>query len=84
MTSSSSSRLDELILSVVKPNWRKVAMVVATVKNISESTDFATSHEAIAARIEALCKEGYLESQGDLSQWRHSEVRLHGNSTEQH
>jgi hypothetical protein len=34
--------------------------------------------EDIAERICALVEAGRLEAQGDLSKWRHSEVRLPG------
>jgi hypothetical protein len=33
-------------------------------------------YDAIAARITALVSSGKLEAQGDLANWRHSEVRL--------
>ena len=76
MTSSSDATLDELILSVVKPNWQKVAMVLGKALHLSESRRFETSYEALAARISVLCTDGRLESQGNLSKWRYSEVRL--------
>jgi hypothetical protein len=43
---------------------------------IAEKTNFKMSDGALAARIGVLCMEGRLESQGNLSRWRHSEVRL--------
>ena len=76
MTSSSDAPLDDLILSVVKPNWQKVAMVLVKALRLSESRGFETNYDALAARISALCKAGRLESQGNLSRWRYSEVRL--------
>ena len=33
-------------------------------------------YEMIAQRLEALVQAGRLASQGELSRWRHSEVRL--------
>lgn len=84
MTSSSEAPLDDLILSVVKPNWQKVAMVLVKARRLSESRGFEISYDALAVRITALCMEGRLEAQGNLSKWRRSEVQLsakvdHGN-----
>jgi hypothetical protein len=76
MTSSSSAHLDQLILTVAKPKWQKVAMVIIKAQKIAEKMDFKTSDGALAARISALCTDGRLELQGNLSRWRHSEVRL--------
>ena len=76
MTSSSDAPLDELILSVVKPNWQKVAMVLGKALRLSESRGLETSYAALASRISVLCVDGRLESQGNLSKWRYSEVRL--------
>jgi hypothetical protein len=76
MTPSLNSRLDQLILSVAKPKWQKVAMVIIKAQQIAEKTDLKTSDGAFASRIGALCTDGRLESQGNLSKWRYSEVRL--------
>jgi len=76
MTPSSDTPLDDMILSVVKPNWLKVAMVLGKARRLSESRGFETSYEALAARIAALCMAGRLESQGNVSKWRRGEVRL--------
>jgi hypothetical protein len=75
MTPSFDAPLDDMILSVVKPNWLKVAMVLGKARRLAESRGVETSYEALAARITALCTEGRIESQGDLSKWRRSEVR---------
>jgi cAMP phosphodiesterase len=76
MTSSSNAHIDQLILAVAKPKWLKVAMVIVKVQKIAEKTDFKISDGALAARISALCTDGRLESQGNLSKWRYSEVRI--------
>jgi hypothetical protein len=76
MISSSDAPLDELILSVVKPNWQKVAMVLGKALRLSESRGFETSYEVLAARIAVLCIEGRLDSQGNVSKWRRGEVRI--------
>jgi hypothetical protein len=41
----------------------------------SRRGDDAEVHD-VAERIRALVEDGQLEAQGDLSKWRHSEVRL--------
>ena len=76
MTSSSEAPLDDLILSVVKPNWQKVAMVLGKARRLSDSRGVEISYDALAARINTLCMEGRLESQGKVSKWRRGEVRL--------
>jgi Protein of unknown function len=76
MTSSSSAYLDELILTVAKPSWQKVAMVIVKAQKMAEKANFKTSDGALASRISALCTDGRLELQGNLSRWRYSEVRL--------
>ena len=63
--------LDKQIIVNARPDWRKVALLVA---KIGESSGI--DHETIAARIGALVADGKLEAQGDLSQWRFSEIRL--------
>lgn len=84
MTSSSNAHLDQLILTAAKPKWQKVAMVIIKAQKIAEKTDFKTSDGALAARISALCTDGRLELQGNLSRWRHSEVRLPAKVDEGH
>jgi hypothetical protein len=78
MASSSSARLDELILTVVTRKWQKVALVIIRASHVSANSGFKTSDGELAARIEVLYKDGRLESLGNLSNWRRSEVRLPG------
>ena len=73
-----TSRIDEAILAAAQPSWRKVAMIVATAGK-AEGLGVADDEEGyrvIASRVEALVQAGHLTSQGDLTRWRHSEVRL--------
>jgi hypothetical protein len=64
--------IDTLILSLTSDRWQKVARIIALVSDrVAEGTDF----EIIAARIRVLVEEGKLQAKGDLSRWRHSEVR---------
>jgi hypothetical protein len=51
-------------------------MVIAKAMRRTEKEHVEIGDHVLAARIEALCNEGRLESQGNLSNWRHSEVRL--------
>ena len=51
----------------------KVAKIIAVV---SERVGNGPHFDAIAARIRALVEDGKLQAEGDLSRWRHSEVRL--------
>ncbi len=73
-----TSRIDEAILSVAQPHWRKVAMIIGKTADVDGVgvTDDDEGHEIIAARIEALVGEGRLVAQGNLKKWRNSEVRL--------
>jgi Protein of unknown function len=64
---------DDLIFSEACERWRKVARVIA---RVSDRVSNGPHFEEIAARIQALVNEGKLEAKGDLSRWRHSEVRL--------
>lgn len=69
-------QLDKLILELVHPQfWRKVARIVGTI-GINLPDEPGEKYDAIAARIVALVDAGKLEAQGDLSEWRHSEIRL--------
>jgi hypothetical protein len=68
--------LDVLILSLATDQWQKVAMMMGRV--LQTHTESNMSADAIAARIEALVQAGRLQGQGDLSSWRHSEVRAVG------
>jgi Protein of unknown function len=76
MATPANDLIDELIISLITPNWQKVAMVIAKALRLSEDRGLEIGDHALAARIDALCTEGRVESQGNLSNWRHSEVRL--------
>jgi len=80
MSATSDQEIDRLILLVAKDQWRKVAMIISQVLRASEheadNTSLDVLADAIADRVQHLAVEGKLQSQGDLSRWRHSEVRL--------
>ena len=69
----SDQELDRLIISLALPNWQKVAMVIA---KSFDRLDMQIDADRLAARIEHLVRTGRLESQGNLSRWRYSEIRL--------
>ncbi len=63
--------LGRAICAVAQNRWRKVAFVIGKVEYQT-----GDAHDAIAERISALVAGGQLEAQGDLSEWRESEIRL--------
>lgn len=71
------AEIDAGILSVVGPNWQKVAMVIGRAAKtlIGHLPDGEDAYKVIAQRIEILVETDRLQSQGDLSKWRFSEVR---------
>jgi hypothetical protein len=70
--------IDNAIRAVVQHTWRKVAMIVVTAAaNLGPGLpEGDTGYQLIAKRIKALVRDGHLLAQGNLSRWRHSEVRL--------
>jgi hypothetical protein len=73
-----SPEIDSAILAVAKTSWRKVAMIImqAAERLGPALPEGDPGYEMVAKRIQALVKAGRLTSQGKLSRWRHSEVRL--------
>jgi hypothetical protein len=84
MSALSHQDVDGLILSFAKVQWRKVAMIISQVlsecrrRGVDVDEDGISERicNGIAERICALVEDGQLEAQGDLSRWRHSEVKL--------
>lgn len=73
----SPTEIDAAILAVAAPNWRKVAMIVVTAaEHLGIIRIDQSAYDAIAERIIILVSSGQLVSQGDLSLWRYSEVKL--------
>ena len=73
-----SSEIDDAILAVVQPSWRKVAMIIAqAADNLGDDLpNDETGLNLIADRIAALVRDGRLVAQGDIANWRSSEIRL--------
>ncbi len=68
--------LDALIFSELAERLLKVARVVSRVFDTLKARSIDLSHEVIAARVRELAETGRIESVGNLTMWRHSEVRL--------
>jgi transposase len=73
--SVSEAQVDQIILSVIAPQWHKMARIIWDAVKRSEELALGVRDEAFAARIQVLVEAGHVESQGDLRKWRHSEVR---------
>jgi len=74
--SVSEADLDALIFAETDKCWLKVARIVGKVFQMLETRRIRLPMDIIAARIAKLVEVGRLESQGNLTMWRHSEVRL--------
>jgi hypothetical protein len=65
--------LHAVILTCAIKRWQKVPRMIA---QVADRAGAGISFDAIAARIRILVENGKLESKGDPSRWRHSEIRL--------
>jgi Protein of unknown function len=74
--SVSEADLDALIFGETDKCWLKVARIVGNVFQTLDTRCVRLPMDTIAARIAKLVEVGRLESQGNLTMWRHSEVRL--------
>lgn len=76
MASISQAELDKLIISFAKVDWRKTAFIMTKVVHDCDAKNINVTDEEIFDRILYLCNAKKLESQGVLSNWRGSELRL--------
>jgi hypothetical protein len=77
LVSAPLSFFDTLLLSQITTRWQKVAMVVGNALTASRKDLIVqVSDLVLAARIRALAESGRIESQGNLTKMRYSEVRL--------
>jgi hypothetical protein len=78
MATPTNSEIDAAILAVIQESWRKVAAIVSKAADKLGGTlpDGEDGCVMVAKRIKRLVKEGRLEAQGNLNNWRGSEVRL--------
>ncbi|KJC61390.1 hypothetical protein UP10_07520 [Bradyrhizobium sp. LTSPM299] len=70
------NQLDEMIFSLLKPQWRKTAMFLIYAEKRCKELGWLIGDEAIAARLQVLSDSNRIEGIGDLRIWRGSEVRL--------
>ncbi|OJU99311.1 DUF3658 domain-containing protein [Nitrobacter sp. 62-23] len=68
--------LNHIILSFVRSDWRKVALVVGSVLHWCEDRQIKMDEQEIVKKIVALIDAKKIENQGDISDWRRSEVRF--------
>lgn len=73
---TSAKEVDAILFSVMKPQWRKVAMIVVQAGVRCKELGLEITYEALAARLQVLAESGRIEDVGDLRKWRFSEVRL--------
>jgi Protein of unknown function len=68
----SNDELDALLLAHADAHWQKVAMIIGKAMSANKECD----SDRMGQRIAALVDAGKLESAGDISNWRFSEIRL--------
>lgn len=73
---AADGNIDRAIMQMVMDRWQKTAMVLAKTEHALRKAGEQVSLDDIAERLEALDARGDIESQGDLTLWRNSEVRL--------
>ncbi len=70
------AKIDEMIIATAKPHWQKVAMIIAKLMREPDISLFENPDKIIAERSYYLVETEKLESQGNIKNWRRSEVRL--------
>lgn len=78
---ATDAQVDDAVLAYLATangRWRKVAMVFSRVTEALGVMfpEGQAGHELFDRRIAALMNEGRLAAQGDITRWRHSEVRM--------
>ena len=76
MQSGSDDKLRTIILSVITQNWQKTAMVIMKAFQVCKAQQVPADEDRIAGHLEELIESGQVEAQGQLSNWRYSELRL--------
>lgn len=76
LRTADQQHVDDLVLRFARPNWLKVARIIADVLKECDHNGVDVNEYAIAHSIERMVAQGGLEAQGNLLMWRHSEVRL--------
>lgn len=77
------SQIDEAVLAVVETSWKKVAMIISktAARLRGDLAETEETYNVIASRIETLVLDGHLEAQGNVKNWRFSEVRRANQNT---
>ncbi|MEK8034992.1 DUF3658 domain-containing protein [Ideonella sp. DXS29W] len=68
--------VDQLLLRICTPQWRKVAMVVAKASREFDARFEELPYVYLPLRLGALAERGVVEARGRIFFMRHSEVRL--------
>lgn len=74
-----NSELDAHILACCESRSLKVVRIICDATSRAGLNECDEVYDAIAQRIEQLVASGTLEGFGNLTRWRHSEVRLKPN-----
>lgn len=78
LTADAVLAIDEALLSNASTQWRKVARIVGMTMSSLPARVHGIPDVYYAERVRELVARGLLESQGDLTRMRYSEVRLLG------
>jgi hypothetical protein len=83
LTAKAVLAIDQALLRNASAQWRKVARIVGTTMSSPSSSLHGIPDAYYAERVRELVRRGLLESQGDLTRMRYSEVRLPGSKDAQ-
>lgn len=81
LTEDEVQEIDNALLSNACDKWRKVAFIVGTTMSDLPNRVEGLPDVYYSLRIKELVRNGTLQSQGNLSHMRYSEVRLAKNET---
>ena len=77
----SDEDIDLVLLAQITDQWRKVAYVVGTAMTLIDREQLGGRNDLyFAKRVVIMAEKGLIESAGDMSSLRHSEVRLSSKS----
>jgi hypothetical protein len=73
----SDAEIDEAILTVTFPSWRKVALIIVWADKLlgNETSNDEARLDRISERVGILVSEGRLLARGDTRNWRYSEIQ---------
>jgi hypothetical protein len=73
------TEIDRLLLSFCSGRWQKVAKIIGNTFQALEQHEIKIDNDtadAIDSRLAVLVSSSQLEAQGNIKNWRYSEVRL--------